>query len=155
MADPFTIIGTTSAVITFAQFAGNIISTAYSLYESTTDGTAENERLEDVTSKMNQLLDNLSAEKAAKPLSSQDKSIAELAASCHDLGEKILTLLKKTKVQKAHSLRASVRAAMATVWTKSVVNELRKELEFCTAQLSLHLQTIVRYLHREPLKCSA
>ncbi|KAE9365563.1 hypothetical protein N431DRAFT_563443 [Stipitochalara longipes BDJ] len=143
MADPFTIIGTTSAVISFAQFAGKIISTAYSLYDSTTNSTAQNDRLEDVTSKMNQLLDTLGAQKTAKPQSSQDKSIAELAANCHSLGDKILKLLKETKAKKTHSVRESIRAAMATVWTKNKVENLRRDLDRCINQLTLHLQTII------------
>ena len=156
MADPFTIISTTSVIISFAQFAGSIISTAYGLYESAAGSTAENDQLEDVTSKMNELLDTLGAQKATKPQSSQenssqDKSIAELAAICHGLGEKILTLLKKTRVKKTHSVRESIQAAMTTVWTKSVVSNLRKDLEFCTTQLSLHLQTIMRYYIETPV----
>jgi len=138
MPDPFTIIGTTSAVISFVQFAGNIIVTAHSLYQSTTGSTVENDELEVVTSKMNELLETLRADTG-------DKSIAQLAAICHSLGKKILTLLKRTKVEKAHSVRESIRAAMTTVWTKSVVTELRKDLGLCTTQMSLHLQTVMRY----------
>ena len=145
MADPFTIIGTTSAVISFVQFAGGIIVTAYSLYESPTDSNSENDQLEDATAKMNQLLDTLIVENAAESQSSHVKSITALATICHILGVKILALLKKTKVKKAHSLRESIRATMITVWTKNKVSELQKDLEFCTTQLTLHLQTIMRY----------
>jgi hypothetical protein len=150
MADPFTIIGTTAAVLSFAQYAGNIILTAYSLYDSATDITAENRRLEDATSELNQLLDDLSTDAVANPQSGQEKSIAELAAASRGLGDRILKLLKKTKVQRSHSVRESIRAAMATVWTKSVVNNLRKDLGFCTTQLSLHLQIIMRYYLSAP-----
>jgi hypothetical protein len=145
MADPFTIIGTTSAVISFVQFAGGIIAIAYSLYGSTVESTVENAQLEGVTSKMNELLNSLRTEPASRAQSSQETSIYELAAICQGLGEKVLTLLKKTKMKQAHSMRESIRVAMTTVWTRSVVNELREDMRSCTAQLGLHLQAIMRY----------
>lgn len=57
MADPFTIVGATSAVMSFVQFAERVIVTAYMLYKSTTDNTLKNTRLEYVTSEMNRLVE--------------------------------------------------------------------------------------------------
>jgi hypothetical protein len=145
MADPFTIMGTTSAVISFVQLAGNIIGTAHNLYASTTGMSTENEELEVTISKLNQLMDILTSENAADFLSNQEKSIAELGATCGRLGEKLVRLLQKTKAKKAQSVRASLQAAMATIWTKSVIIELRRELGYCTMQLSLYLQMIMSY----------
>jgi hypothetical protein len=148
MVDPFTIIGTTSAVLSFAQFAGNVVSTAYGLYSSSSESTEENAGIEDVTRKMTTLLDDLQAQVDSKSQSSQEGSIVHLAAHCRSLGEKIISLLKKTKTKKTkktHSLRECIRATTATVWTKGVISDLRKELEFCMNQLSLHLATIFRY----------
>jgi hypothetical protein len=145
MADPFTIIGTTAAILDFAQFVGKIIYTAYSLYDSESSSTPENARLEDVTLKMNQLLDSLQAGEAAISQSNQEESIAQLVAHCRGMGQRIITLLKKTKPKTTSSLRECIRAAMATVWTKSVVSDLKKELGFCVTQLNLHIQAIMRY----------
>jgi hypothetical protein len=59
MADPATIIGTTSAILDFAVFTGNVMSTAYGLYSSTSGSTEENDKIEDVTRKMTGLLGDL------------------------------------------------------------------------------------------------
>jgi hypothetical protein len=115
MVDPATIISTTSAILDLAVFAGKVISTAYGLYSSTSGSTEETAEIEDVTSKMTKLLGDLQVLANTVFQSTQEKTMVQLAARCHGIGEKILSLPAKTKTKKAHSLRECVRATMAAI----------------------------------------
>jgi hypothetical protein len=144
MADPATIIGTNSAIPDFAVFAGNFMSTAYGLYSSTSGNTEENDKIEDVTRKMTGLLGDLQVPVNTVFQSTQEKTMVQLAVHCHGTGEKILSLLTKTKTMKTHSVHECIRATTATVWTKNVIEGLRHELQLCMILLNLHLVTIFR-----------
>ena len=141
MVDPFTIIGTTAAVLDFTIFAGKVIRTAYILYQSEAGSTVENAKCEEVTLKMTQLLDVL------KSPPDEDENLVSLAGHCHGLCEKILALLGRSKLTRGHSFRDSLKALKAAgfnVWDKSTISDLRKDLHFCTSQVNIHLTVLMR-----------
>ena len=140
MADPFTIIGVTAALIDLTVFAGKIVRAAYNAHETASTMTPENEKLEDAIGHLDQLMNKLQAGSAT----SQDPGMVELTIHCQSLGQKIVALLKKTKVKDSQSLRQCIRAAIKTVWVKKDIDELKKELDFCTSQLSLYVQSAMR-----------
>ena len=142
--DPATIIGTTAAILDFIDDAWKLIRTAYSIYGSVSGSTIENERLEDVTSKMTELSGELQWQGTLQPQSTEDARIADLAEQCRELCQSIIDLLQRTKTKKIHSLRQSLKAAALTIWTKGTIADLQNKLLFCTNQLNTHLTAIMR-----------
>lgn len=142
MPDPFSIIGATAALIDLTVYAGKIVRAAYNAHETASTITPENEKLEEAIGHLNQLLDKLAAGSAT----SQDPGMVELTVHCQNLGQKMVALLKKTKVKDNQSLRQCIRAAIKTVWVKKDIDELKKELDLCTSQLGLYIQGAMRYV---------
>lgn len=145
MADAFTIIGTTSAILDFTDYAWKFVRTTGSIYGSISGRTLENERLDVVATKMAELSGTLEKADAVQPRSDEELRIATLAAQCNKLCKIIVDLLKKTTAEKKHSLLHCTRAAMKTVWTKETVADLQGQLTLCTTQLNVHITTALRY----------
>ncbi|KAG4430372.1 hypothetical protein IFR05_014142 [Cadophora sp. M221] len=123
MADPFTIIGATAAIIQLSHFAGKIIQTAYSIYNSTSDQTTSHESIENVTSKLTSLLADL--HNGSSPQDGQNQGLPDLA-------------------KKTHSLRVSLKAGFKTHWMKTDVEALHKELADCQNLLGLYMMNTIR-----------
>ncbi|KAK1758148.1 hypothetical protein QBC47DRAFT_373811 [Echria macrotheca] len=146
MADPFTAIGTTAAVIDLTKLAWKIVSTAYSCYASGAQASAEDESLEDVIRALRQILDaNIGMEMPVRLNDMEStENIDKLRCRCRVIGQEILEILHKSKVGKANSLRAAIKVSLKSIWTEEKIAKLRSELDSITAQLTVHLQVIAR-----------
>ncbi|KAK0105691.1 hypothetical protein ONS95_004218 [Cadophora gregata] len=144
MADPFSIVGSAAAILQFSEFAGKVIYTACDLYSSVSGHTRTNEGTEKVTLTLQDLLCSLQTQHGSGHPAGQDVAFAELINRCRFLGNKLLLILKKIRTRKGHSLRESLKSGMMTVWKKSEMDDLRRELESCSNQLGLHLVAIFR-----------
>lgn len=105
-----TIIGTTSAILSFVQFTGKVISVAYKIHTSAEGATDENRSLEEAVTDFQHRLEDLPSVSevsySASPqagLSSAntkaEKSLLRTARECETLGNKILDVLTKTKAK--------------------------------------------------------
>ncbi|KAG8161447.1 hypothetical protein KVR01_008434 [Diaporthe batatas] len=145
--DPWTIIGTTSAVLSFAEFAFAIVKTAVDINKSEDGASEDNKRLADVTKNGQELLAQMSEFKisqAQEPtLGPTEDSMLATAEQCRLLGEKILKFLDKMQANKEGSLRSSLKAAAKEVWYKSTVKGLNEQLQSCRTQLNTHLLVVV------------
>ena len=144
MAEAFAIVGSTAAILQLSQFAGKVIYTACSLYDSASGHTTTNDGIENVTLKLKDLLGDLRTPPGSNVLAGQDERFASLVEHCQSLGDKLLEILTKTKIKKAHSLRECLKAGLDSVWRKGEMDDLRRELESCVNQLGLHLVAIFR-----------
>ena len=73
----------------------------------------------------------------------EDANLVSLAGHCHGLCEKILALLRRSKLKRGHSFCDSLKAAGFNVWDKSTISDLRIDLHFCTSQLNPHLTVMM------------
>lgn len=56
------------------------------------------------------------------------------------VGQDILDILEKSEIERAQSLRGSIKVALKTMWTRDKIAKLRSELDSVLSHLSLHLQ---------------
>lgn len=154
--DPATIIGTTSAVLSFVQFSGRVLTTAWSLYESVAGTLEEHACLEDVTVEMRRLVEGLPKEEWLKipprhPQQEKDSlsGLQAVAQKCEELGGEILTLLEKLRIdQKKRKgsgkyLLAALKAGAVNVWKKETIKDLRDQLQMCSSNLNTHLVMVL------------
>lgn len=146
MAEAFAIVGSTAAILQLSEFAGKVIYTACSLYDSASGHTTTNDGIENVTLKLKDLLGDLRTPPVAgsNGQAVQDERFASLVERCQSLGDKLLEILTKSKTKKAHSLRECLKASLNGVWKNSDMDDLRRELESCVNQLGLHLVAVFR-----------
>ncbi|WDK10949.1 hypothetical protein CGRA01v4_02228 [Colletotrichum graminicola] len=118
MADPFTIIRTVSAILTFVEFAGKCVMTAKNLHQC--GKTDDNARDENVVTKMQDLIDTVGLERAARPTSKAEDGLSEIIDECEVLGEEILKLLRKATKREGSekSRRETLRATFSVVWNR-------------------------------------
>ncbi|KAK1974160.1 hypothetical protein LZ30DRAFT_813294 [Colletotrichum cereale] len=121
MADPWAMVGSASAILTFVEFAGKCVKTAKDLHQS--GRTEDNARFENVVTKMQDLVDEVKAERTGTPTSEAEAGLFAIANECEDLGRAVLKLLHKTRKAEG-SLRETIRASVSTVW-----NENEKEMD--------------------------
>lgn len=108
--DPATIIGTTSAILSFVQITGKVISVAYKIHESADGATDENRSLEEAVTDFQTRLEELRSigkvshstdlRAGASPAKTDVKnSLLWTARECETLSNKILDVLIKTKAK--------------------------------------------------------
>lgn len=116
--DPATIIGTTSAILSFVQFTGKIISTAIENRDNAGQVTKSNQELDATVSEFNSRLAKLKSQRPALSKSSsgvlavEDDAQASLLLSlskCEDLGHKIQKLLKEMSIKKMDATKSSAK----------------------------------------------
>lgn len=173
--DPATIIGTTSAILSFVVFTGSVISTAIKIHGNADGATLENQTFEDVVTELEQKYKDLVAltstslkDPAFK--SDAEKSLIQNLDECTALGKRIHGLLDKTKasakpehltqrvkgkIRKAigksettckPTLLEVMRAGLQTVWKKDEIDALRQQWETCMIQLN---GAIFRYVSHD------
>lgn len=148
MIDPWTVIGTTSAVLSFAEFAFAIVKTAVDINKSEDGASEDNKRLSEVTRNGQQLLAQMAELRTPQSgkgiLTPVEESMLAIAEQCRLLGERIIKFLGKMQASNEGSLRSSLKAAAKEVWYKSTVKGLNEQLHSCRTQLNTHLLVVVQ-----------
>ncbi|KAJ3531752.1 hypothetical protein NM208_g8740 [Fusarium decemcellulare] len=159
--DPASIIGTTSAVLTFVDTAVKIFSIARQVHDSAAGGLEEHERLRDSTSALEHGITTLEQKLESKPsLSAEEANLLKVATHCRDVGKKISDLLAGYQIeadvataQKSPSLvkkgtgrsfRKATKITLRVLWDHPEAKELKQEFNMCTVQLNAHLTLITR-----------
>ena len=140
MADPFTAIGTTAALIELIKVSWKIVNTAHSCYVSETEAPVEDETLEGIICAMHRSLANLHV--PTQPSAAGDFS--GLITRSKAISQEILEILEKSKIERAQSLSASIKVALKNIWTKEKISKLRSGPDSILTQLSVHLQLLAR-----------
>ena len=164
--DPASILGTTSAVISFIDFIGKCLSTARELNDA--QGTIrEYQRLGELTSALDWGLIDLRAGLGEKKrgrgnnsTSNAEESLLRVLEQCMIVEQDIrklanLQVEKRPKSQpwtsEADKLKNVIRYAFRlakvsihAVWTKPEAEGLKREFSQCTSLLNIHLCLIMR-----------
>ena len=167
---PASIIGVTSAVISFVGFIGNAVKVACEL--SDTGGIDEYERLCELTIALGPGIADLEKrrerqERVGKQLFVEEKSCLQVAQQCKQVGRSIRVLMdemgwksgldsarastEKEGISVADKLRdkfvraaKSGRIALAVIWKKKEAEDLRRQFDSCTIHLNAYLTMMAR-----------
>ncbi|KAL1872654.1 hypothetical protein Daus18300_004200 [Diaporthe australafricana] len=129
--DPATIIGTTSAILSFVLFVGNVISVANKIHDSADGATDDNRSLEEAVTDFQNNLENLrhtgkfscstdsqTGAYAAKT-DAESNSLLRTAHECEILGNKTLEVLNKTKAKANHVDEKHPASRFKRAWKRS------------------------------------
>lgn len=157
--DPASIIGTTSAAITFVETLAKIVSVARKVHRAT-DELDEHKRLRDVASALEPAITALiDKSKSQTPLSPVEKSLLEVAKQCQDVSKRIIQLLDSYQVGPVpqignnpsssgkgiaglSSLKKSMKATFRIVRGEREEEGLRQDFDRCNRLLNIHLALI-------------
>lgn len=160
--DPASIIGTTSAVLSFVGFIFQTISVTRELHDAGKDGLDEHNRFKEVTSSLRPGLSKLKEkvdEKGEEALSVEEKSKLRVATQCEKVGDMILDHLDrytpthkslskareaatpshqakmswmKRVLERIVSSKETLGAALRIVWYRADAEEMRMQFNICT-----------------------
>ena len=161
--DPASIIGITSAVLSFVDFIGKAISIGRELHDAQ-GTTAEYRRLGDLASDLHSGLDELEAaievKRVSSSLSPAEESLLSVLRQCVKVEEDLRKVagLRVTKSPKgqpgasnANRLKVKISYAfelgaksIRVVLSKQQADDLKREFHQCTTLLNIHLSVVAR-----------
>jgi hypothetical protein len=137
--DPITAVGLAGTVIQLVDFSIKIVSKSSELYLSGSDGTVENQSIEEATKDLTKLNDQV------KSSSVGDSDLQKLCKACGDAADELLVALSKVKVNGNGRAWQSFRKALRSIWSKEKIQELEKRLARFRDELNLRLTAGLRY----------
>ncbi|KAF5000640.1 hypothetical protein FDECE_11177 [Fusarium decemcellulare] len=157
--DPATIIGTTSAVLTFVDTAVKIFSTARQVHDSATGGLEEHERLRDITSTLEHGIATLEQKRDSKTtLSDEETSMLKTQPEVKELKQELnmctiqlnahLTLISRSDIlEKLDNLFAGCRKEHSIDF-----KEIRDTLETTLVDVSEKSNGLIKQIDSMELK---
>ncbi|PNP81422.1 hypothetical protein FNYG_05228 [Fusarium nygamai] len=155
------IIGTTSAAVTFIETIAKIVSIARELHDNATGELDEHKRLREVVSALQDRIANLiQGRKSQAQLSPEEESMLQVAEQCQDVSKRIFHLLDRYQTgprsQIGHESPLSakriagrlstktIKVTLRILWDKPEAEGLRLAFDMCSRQLSIHLSLVSR-----------
>ena len=164
--DPASAIGLTSAVISFVDFIGKVVSTARELSDA--GNIEEHERLHALTAALEPGINSLRKRGEAEywQLSEEEKSAIRVAEQCQQVSGSIQRLVGKMKLPQSKDVATGKeqvsrtdrildkvvrsaktgKVALYVLWKKQEAEDLRRQFDSCTLQLNTHLTRMARYV---------
>lgn len=141
--DPITAIGFASSIITFVDFAWDLVSGTVELSKSQTGRSSQNIHIENVIRDLEEATDDLDT--GSLGTSKEAKRLKRLAEDCHTLAEELLGLLKR--LQRDGNKRKTWQSLVVT-WRNmrkaSEVSEMQERLQEYRSEISLQLQLMLK-----------
>jgi hypothetical protein len=153
--DAATIIGTTSAAITFVETLAKIVSLARKVYDATGE-IDQHKRLRNATSALEPAIAALLEKgKAQTPLSPVEKSLLQVAEQCRDISKRIFHLLDSYQVGPVSSLsgkgipslssiKNTMKATYRIIRGGREEEGLRQDFNRCSSLLTIHLTLLLK-----------
>lgn len=160
--DSASIIGTTSAAITFVETIAKIVSIARKVHDNATGELEEHKRLRDVASALEAGITTLIEKRKSQTLlSPEEKSMLQVAEQCQDVSKRIFHLLDRyqtgpisqighesplsaKRITGRSSTKKTIKVTLRILWGEPEAEGLRQAFDMCTRQLSIHLTLISR-----------
>ena len=144
--DPFTAIGTASAVLSFVDFGGRLISGSLELYNAADGATSSNNVLTEVSTDLENLCGGLQhhlAHLQDGAVTDLEKGLQPLLKSCQGLAQEFLAVLEALKVRAGHKKWESVRQAFRTIWKSKKLRKYSAQLDHYRLQITTRLLSII------------
>jgi hypothetical protein len=146
--DPLTAISLASSVVQFVDFSTKLVSSAHSLYLSTSGAKAEHLELEDLARSLQQQADEATPQNISNnaALSKQDQTLVSLGNSCRAVADELLSALDKLKL-KGGSFRGlkSIYIALKGVLEEEKIASIQQRLDrvgkIMNSQIIFNLQS--------------
>lgn len=163
--DPATIIGTTSAVLSFVTFIGQTIQVGRKIWDNANEVSESGDNEYKQCKKLHQAfkpsLKRLKEEKLAKgedALADAERSLLSVLSLCESLATEVINLMENYEYQPAprpdpngkHSRWKRItrkigiagnfiKITLRVLWEEEEAKDLRERFNACAAQLNIHL----------------
>ena len=151
MLDPLTALGVAGNIIQFVDFSIKLASDGVELYRK--GALANNSELEQATRDLTYLTGKLASEHqvsqsqsgfVTKLPSKNEVALKELAGSCKELGDEIISVLAELKAKKSQNGIESFRKAIKNAKRKEKLRKMKERLKTLQDQLTFHLLAVLK-----------
>jgi hypothetical protein len=152
MADPFTILGLSSNIISFIQFGFTVVSASKAVRDSVHGTTPEVHDLKSIVEDVQELIERVDAErKAGRALTKEERHIVEMAKECEMLVKQLQHAIDKLKIRDGASSRwlESTKIVVKGMWKRGEIDELKVRLETLVGRLRHSLSEVLQRLVAE------
>jgi len=140
--DPIGIVGLASAIITFVDFSWTLVAGAIEIYKSNEGIHKDNAKLEGVISNLASASEELERMNQAK--TGAEQRIKQLAKNCQDDAKLLLQILQKVKLPGKRTPWKSLRTQIASMTTKSDIEELKGQLQEYRSEILWNLAIVLQ-----------
>ncbi|KAF9881153.1 hypothetical protein CkaCkLH20_01303 [Colletotrichum karsti] len=147
--DPLSALGLASNIISFIDFASNLVKDAANVYQSASGLPAEVHDAVIITESLESYMARLSTATLKPGLSVHDKALASLVQDCQKTCVELQQLVRKIKSKAPGSRTESFRVAWRALRRKGKLEELEKRLDKIQSQILSQLVFMLRNEHRE------
>ena len=148
MLDPFTSISLVSAIVQFVDFGIKVTSKSLEIYRSAEGLIAENVRLDEILTGINDLSERLARPQVgshAAPISDDEKAVQKLAEASTKLAWEISALLESLRVSRVQEEVAKLPESSCEHLGKDKICELEEGLHAIQGQITHRLVYMMRY----------
>ncbi|KAK5663818.1 hypothetical protein OQA88_21 [Cercophora sp. LCS_1] len=135
MADPFTVLGATSSIITLVEFSWKLLSSAETVYQL---GESEDHA---VLSTIAEDVKRLATPIVASP--DHDQSLRDLVEQSVSIAQDLLEALEALKIQGEITVWKSFLVALKDVWKKKKIEAFSHRLAKLQSQVASHVQMVI------------
>ncbi|KAJ8068445.1 hypothetical protein OCU04_004001 [Sclerotinia nivalis] len=132
MLDPFSAVSLAAAIIQLVDFSSKVISSAAELHRSSSGALANNLELSTIVSDLSALSNNLEARilhQGKHSCNTDEQAIRSLASECKELSDKLLHDLDGLKIKGPHTMWASARQSLRSLWKEAYISHMLKQLD--------------------------
>lgn len=141
--DPVSALGFASAVVAIVDFSWKLVTGAWEIHQSLEGVTAENAHLEDVTGRLESLMQALTA--GAPNETKAEKNIVNLAQQCQQDAAVLRALLMEMKVPgRRRSLWKSLNAKWKSILNEREVVQLKTRIQERRETIQVHIISILK-----------
>ena len=145
--DPFSALGLASNVVQLVDIGTRIVSAGCELYSP--DGISINGELETTMNDLVKICSSLEQPQNqinGQVASRSERELIPLSLTCKNVGEELLTVLHKLKVQSPHKKWQSFRQALKAVWKEKEIHQYKERIANIRSEIALRLISILRYV---------
>ncbi|KAK1752365.1 hypothetical protein QBC47DRAFT_306088 [Echria macrotheca] len=135
MADPFTVLGATSSILTLVEFSWKLLSSAAAVYR--TGESKDHAVLSTIAADIRQL----AAPIVASP--EYDQSLRDMIKESEAIAKALLDALEALKIQGKATVWKSFMVALKDVWKRKDIDAFSQRLVKLQSQVASHVQMVV------------
>ncbi|KAK4443244.1 hypothetical protein QBC34DRAFT_213162 [Podospora aff. communis PSN243] len=139
--DPLSAIGLAGNIFTFIDIGQKVLKSANAIYSTASGATAENERLNAMSFRLNATLSELQSRAYKASGAKHQEGLATLAEECKETSQDLQLLLLRLRSRNPGSRLSSVRAALKDWWKADEKRALQQRLDGHMRELELFLSS--------------
>lgn len=143
--EPFSALAVATSVVQFLDFSAKVISKGNQLRKSVTGALSENDEIEGLASRLQDLVKELRTSTSSSQAQG-DQALQIIYGHSVKVADELVAELRKLKVPTGSRNRRwkSFRHALKTVWSKEKLEAMVKKLNGLQQELSSHLIIMLR-----------